>query len=121
MSFFATIWMRSGEATDVPPNFATISDMVLFLVRLNPIGCPLYQTTCLPSQSDRRHLPFFHGETTSERLSDAYTCKTNGRPRTVATSSATSYTCSSSAGVTTSHGSPCATTRPPASATRWSL
>ena len=27
ISFFATIWMRSGLATDVPPNLHTISDM----------------------------------------------------------------------------------------------
>lgn len=113
--------MRSGEATDVPPNFATISDMVLFLVRDEPNRLSTIPNGRAPNQSDPRHLPFFHGETTSMSLSDAYTCNTNGLPRTVVTSSATSYTCSSSAGVTTSHGSPCATMRPPASATRWSL
>mgnify|MGYP000119835501 CR=1 FL=1 len=73
MSFFATIWMRSGEATDVPPNLHTISDMVLFLVMLNPIGCPLYQTVASSPIESPLTGAFYMGKTkrTSSRPHDA--------------------------------------------------
>ena len=36
MRRLATIWMRSGEATDVPPNLHTIKDMAFSLTANDP-------------------------------------------------------------------------------------
>ena len=46
MRRLATIWMRSGEATDVPPNLHTIKGMAFSLVANEPSEPSLYQTTC---------------------------------------------------------------------------
>lgn len=59
---FATIWdARSGRATDMPQTLLRLATWCSFLVRLNPIGCPLYQTVA--SSPINPLTDFLHGKT----------------------------------------------------------